>query len=255
MATRAFTVAYHVAVLGGMSYGYHSLKKIASDEWASRQRGGRWQFLTIIGLAVAWFTIMLSLRAGISTKGRFFHAIKRVLLMVALPLSVTVTAVYWSLLLVAPKMIVMQMEPTEPATIETPFANPIPPLVDHSIHSLPAVALLIEFFVLEYKYSWPTVMQGGFVLVTAASAAYSLWVEYCAAGNGYYPYPFLAVDLPYRIAIYAVVTLWAYVVLLLLNALHPRSDPKDTFRVEKKAVDDDGIFSEGHWVWFNRISL
>jgi hypothetical protein len=60
----------------------------------------------------------------------------------------------------------------------------IPLSIDIAMHGLPGPFLLVDFFLLEKKFSKDTVNRSGPMLAAAIGSAYALWVEYCASYNG-----------------------------------------------------------------------
>jgi len=250
MASRYFQMLWHGASLAVMSWGYSNLKSMPADEWIRTQRGGHWQFLTVQALAISWFTMAVSLRHDISPSRTWLKSVKRVLAMVSIPLSTIVSILYWSLLSIDPALIL----PAETASSsDVPFVNPIPRTLDLALHASPALTLVIDFLVFESKYPWPQAMRRGTVLAAIFGLWYALWAEWCAAGNGRYPYPFLETSLGPRIAIYVASTFLAQVIFWLLNALHPQPSP--TLPAQPTAEVEGGAFGDARWVWFHRISL
>ena len=45
---RPAALALHASAVALMSYGYSHLSFLPADEWISRQKGGHWQYLTIL---------------------------------------------------------------------------------------------------------------------------------------------------------------------------------------------------------------
>lgn len=60
----------------------------------------------------------------------------------------------------------------------------IPLTLDLSIHAVPTIALTLDFFLFEVKYSVKTARVGGAGVVALAAVLYGSWVEYCASYNG-----------------------------------------------------------------------
>ncbi|CAE6472744.1 unnamed protein product [Rhizoctonia solani] len=248
MSIKPIPAVFHAASMSIMAYGFMSLGTITADEWISKQTGGHWQFLTILGLAAAWITIALSLLGdlfpsfqtaawitiALSLLGDLFpsfqsiNGIKRSLLMISLPVSVIVSGIYWTLMLAFPHLILppveAPLEPVEPSSApEAPQFYRIPLKMDLALHLAPSASLILDFFVLERKYTTRQLKTQAPFLAALAAASYATWAEYCASKNGAFPYPFLTIS-PFhiRVVIYGVTTLLAYLSLLGLNSVHPR---------------------------------
>jgi len=150
--------------------------------------------------------------------------VQRVLLMISLPIAFVVSSIYWTLLLVAPSLILPPLPTAEPSS-----SSAVPELarlsLDHdlALHASPVLALLLEFIFFQEKYSVREVNYGATFLAILAGAAYGSWVEYCASYNKTFPYPFLTEN-PFniRIGIYAVATLLALLSFRGINFAHSR---------------------------------
>ncbi|KAJ9092621.1 hypothetical protein QFC19_008659 [Naganishia cerealis] len=210
----------------------------------SRFKESHFQFLTIDGL---WLTVITCLLGGLGEllpgvsnqvcyklKNAGFaplsalRTIKRAFLLIALPVELTISTIYWGLIVFAPTLIVPDMasfsnDTSGPVTSssEAPQLLRIPTWIDVSIHGVPAIVLVIDFFFREKKYRPPVSTLGAIILSIIAGSAYSVWVEHCATYNDRFPYPFLPSDsFPGRIAIYAGGTFFAYVAFKIINGLH-----------------------------------
>jgi len=195
-----------------MTYGYRSLSGLAIDAYIHNQTGGHFQFLTIQGLVVAWLTMIVSLVTDLVPSFSFPKRIKRALTMLSLPLSMVVASIYWTLLLLAPHLIMLS-EPT--VTFRTPL------LIDLSIHAVPALSLLSDFILFEHKYSPSETCYVAPLVTVVAAVWYSWWTEYCARFNGTFPYPFLTNN-PFevRVQIYFGAASLALVSFWIINSLH-----------------------------------
>ncbi|KAG8954706.1 hypothetical protein FRC04_011139 [Tulasnella sp. 424] len=224
MTTRALATVFHVSALSYMIWGYVALGSVLVDSEILMQRGGNWQFLTIQGLALSWVTLSLCILSDVSPRSTSLAAARRFLLMMALPLEVVVAAIYWSLIYFMPRLMVptIQNPTTEPTSASPPlpalFFIPLP--IDLALHLSPVLALLLHFFVLEAKYSVRWVHQWAPVVATGFAMWYSAFAEWCALENKTFPYPFLNVQLPFRLAIYATSTLIAISSFKGLNRIH-----------------------------------
>ncbi|KAI0928613.1 hypothetical protein AcW2_004570 [Taiwanofungus camphoratus] len=186
-------VLLHTVAASVMAYGFINLKTTPLDKWIRAQKGGHFQYLTIIGLCVAWLTMIFGLGADMFPSFTISRKIKRTILMVALPVAVVVTTVYWSLFLFMPNMILRPLpdalmpEPdqTVPSSVsEGSELQRIPLKLDLALHAAPAISLLIDFTFFERKYTKAEAVYGGVVICAIAGASYASWVEYCAKFNG-----------------------------------------------------------------------
>ncbi|KAF8610204.1 hypothetical protein BDV93DRAFT_483360 [Ceratobasidium sp. AG-I] len=228
MSFKPIPAVFHAASMSVMAYGFMSLSNIASDEWISQQTGGHWQFLTILGLAAAWITMALSLVGDLFPSWRSINSIKRSILMISLPVAIVVSGIYWTLMLGFPHLILppvsVTTDPVEPSSApETPQFYRIPLDMDLALHFAPAASLVLDFFLLERRYTKRQLKSQAPTLATLAAVSYASWAEYCASKNGSFPYPFLTISPPHiRVVIYGVTTLLAYVSLVALNSIHPK---------------------------------
>ncbi|KAH7889316.1 FAR-17a/AIG1-like protein [Phlebopus sp. FC_14] len=215
----------HTTAASIMTYGYRSLDALPLQAWIKQQKGGHAQFLTMQGLAGSWFYMILSIICDLypSLKTRL-QDVKRVLLMIALPLAFVVTSIYWSLYIFFPTLILRPEEPTgsEPTSSSTaPKLMRIPLHIDLSVHAVPLITLLVDFFLFERKFAPRQTRMTAPAIVFVYGIWYASFVEYCSRFNGTFPYPFLTVN-PFgvRVVIYTVVAGLALASLRLLNALH-----------------------------------
>ncbi|CAE7224271.1 unnamed protein product [Rhizoctonia solani] len=191
MSVKPIPAVLHATSMSIMAYGFMSLGTIASDEWISKQTGGHWQFLTILGLAAAWITMALSLLGDLFPSSQSINGIKRSLLMISLPVSIIVSGIYWTLLLAFPHLILPPIEtssePAEPSSApEVPQFYRIPLTMDLALHLAPSASLVLDFFVLERKYTPRQLKNQAPVLAVLAAVSYATWAEYCASKNGAY---------------------------------------------------------------------
>ncbi|KAH8106738.1 FAR-17a/AIG1-like protein [Cristinia sonorae] len=213
----------HAGAAATMAYGYMGLHTLPIHSFIVNQKGGHFQFLTIQGLLVAFVTMVLSMLADLVPVLSLIKRAKRAVFMIAMPLAVVISTIYWTLLLAFPHLILrpdMEGE-SEPSSSSkaSQFAR-IPVQMDLALHAVPAISLLLDFFLLERKYTNKQAIYGGFFVAAASGLWYAWWVEECAKFNGIFPYPFLTFS-PFhiRVVIYSVATAFAYVCFLTLNAL------------------------------------
>ncbi|KZP24768.1 hypothetical protein FIBSPDRAFT_406409 [Athelia psychrophila] len=224
MSFNQAAVLLHGTAAAILGYGYNSLHGLVMDEWIKTQKGGHFQFLTIIG--IAWATMVASLVTDIFPSFTAMRKLKRALLMTSLPLAVVISSIYWSLLLLFPSLILQTNPNSEPSSSSDALVR-IPVSVDLSLHAAPGLALLADFMLFQPKFSKNEARYAAPVLVTLLASSYGWWVEYCASINGTFPYPFLTEN-PFniRVGIYGGAATLALVSFWIINSLHPnRSRP------------------------------
>ncbi|KAL1944602.1 hypothetical protein VTO73DRAFT_3032 [Trametes versicolor] len=216
-------VLLHATGVAVMTYGYMNLPDMIANIRMAEMKGGHFQFLTIQGLVLAWITMILSLGCDLFPS-RLLRNAKRTILMTALPVSIVISTIYWNLLLFMPHMILMadpeETTPTSSSQVSGPARLSLP--VDLALHAAPAIAMFIDFYFFEPRYSKSVSRRGSIALAALSGSWYSWWVERCASYNGFFPYPFLTEN-PYniRVLIYTGATVFSAVSFMVLNALHP----------------------------------
>ncbi|WVF72337.1 hypothetical protein IAT40_007150 [Kwoniella sp. CBS 6097] len=231
-------LVFHAAAAAVMLQGWISLQGVEMKKFMEAQYGdanmkffgisflGSFQYLTILGLFGSIAAMLLSGLCDYFPGINVFKSIKRIFLLVSLPVELVISSIYWSIILLAPHL----MLPPKPNMASSPEPSSsgmedglfrIPLWMDMSMHLAPAVALIIDFFFLEKKFRPPASTIGAFILAATFGASYGVWVEHCASINGAFPYPFLTImDLPGRVATYVGSTIGAYLVFRGLNAIH-----------------------------------
>ncbi|OAX43566.1 hypothetical protein K503DRAFT_680938 [Rhizopogon vinicolor AM-OR11-026] len=216
----------HGAAVGVMAYGFLVIKTSPVDQLIRAQKGGYSLYLTIVGLGLAWFTMVMSLGCDLLPSLTALRAAKRFCLMISLPLEIAISTVYWSLVLLFPSVILQHtsgssVSPDVPGLLYIPFQ------LDLCIHITPVVTLLADFLFFEKKYTKKQVRIGAPLAVLTSGACYASWVEYCATYNEtceylyFLPYPLLTENpLDVRIGIYAFVSFIAWGTFYLANAIH-----------------------------------
>lgn len=193
----------------------------------SESTGGRAQFLTIQALIGSSLCLVLSLVQDVfPSVERYLHPLKRALLMVFLPTGFTVCSIYWSLRIFAPSLIFLPHTMRATASAESLGLAAgkdlviIPLSADLSMHAAPFIALMLDFFLYERKFSRRQMNRVAPVVTLAYGMIYGGMLEYLATCDGYFLYPFLDVS-PFfvRLAIYALGTCGGYACLRLLNGL------------------------------------
>ncbi|MCJ1286610.1 hypothetical protein MMC26_005956 [Xylographa opegraphella] len=135
--------------------------------------GWHFQYLTIIGLALAILTFVFGSLADIIASRRLF-VIKNALSVCSAPLEILISLLYWGIRAIDPQLVM-------PAWVV------IDPWADIGFHLAPALFLLLDLLFFSPPWSIPPLSALGVSGVLAFS--YWWWVEHCFAHNGWYPYP------------------------------------------------------------------
>ncbi|KAJ3913507.1 FAR-17a/AIG1-like protein [Lentinula edodes] len=235
---RTARILLHSAAAAIMISGYHNLTKLPINAFISTQYGGHLQYLTIQGLFITCATTLISLLMDLFPSFRLFglqaltenylpfaalKPLKRILLIIAMPLSITISSIYWPLLLLATQLILQNgsSEPSSSPHAPQPLLR-IPLPMDLSLHAVPALTLLADFLLFEKKYTRKEIRYGGTGISVVYTVFYAWWVERCAGFNGgRFPYPFLT-DNPFeiRLAIYVGAGMLAFSSFWLINRVH-----------------------------------
>ncbi|BGP38322.1 hypothetical protein JCM10450v2_002268 [Rhodotorula kratochvilovae] len=185
----------HLVALASLSWAFQQLflPGPMSDFMDQMPVGGRWQYLTILSLAASWLTFAFSLAHDLVPLA-LFSRLKTTLAILAVPVEGLVAALYWSLTLYDPSLLSPAVAPGE-----SPLRLPLS--LDLALHALPALFLWLDF--LFFSPPFPARAHPALIAATA-TGAYCAWMEYCAKGNGRYPYPMLDTMPPLaRLAFYA----------------------------------------------------
>ncbi|KAL7409267.1 FAR-17a/AIG1-like protein [Mrakia frigida] len=209
-----------VAAASYMYWGFHKLHTADFLSDIDNQYGGHWQFLTILGLWTSLLYLFISIFTPLLPS--VLHPLKRIILLLALPVETVITSIYWSLILLAPQLILPPATPVEgEVQPEEPNLFRIPLSMDLALHAVPAVILLLEFFGWEKAYRGWRGSWGAAAVAAFAAVAYGTWSERCGArNNGLFPYPFLTFNTyETRLCIYGGATTFALFFFFGLNAL------------------------------------
>ncbi|KAK3330246.1 FAR-17a/AIG1-like protein [Apodospora peruviana] len=154
--------------------------------------GGQFQFLTMIGLAMATATFACGLLADITLDSRLFE-LKNLLSVCSAPLEVLVSVLYWGLCAIDRDLVV-------PPELELSFIS------DFGFHAMPAIMLSLDLML--FSPPWTVRSYGAMAISMTVAFAYWGWVEYCFSKNGLYPYP-----------IFELLETWQRVLLFTFSAV------------------------------------
>lgn len=125
------------------------------------------QFLTIIGLALALTSMVLGLLADVTHSRTLFKA-KNVISVCSTPLEVLISVLYWGISLIDKRLLF-------PEELALPF------LPDFGFHAMPALMLTLDLLFLSPP--WTIQFQGAVMLSTVLAFGYWAWIEYCFSFN------------------------------------------------------------------------
>ncbi|TEB31282.1 hypothetical protein FA13DRAFT_1764169 [Coprinellus micaceus] len=218
--------SFRLAAAAIMISGFVRIGNLKIDAFIQSQYGGHSQYLTIQGLWIAVATMILGVLLSIFSFLNFLRPLRRYLFVTAMPLSVVISSIYWTLLVFFPHLIVASIQqpgaPSSSSEAPAPFYLPLS--IDLALHAAPAIALATDFFAFESKYTEKEVRTAVPTIMVAYTLFYSSWVEFCATKNdGNFPYPFLTISPPgVRLLIYAGAGVLGAVSFRVLNSLHSR---------------------------------
>lgn len=135
--------------------------------------GWHFQYLTIIGLALATATFLAGLAADITSSPTLFR-LKNYLSMCTTPLEVLVSVLYWSIRTIDKSLVI-------------PDWAQLPLTADLGFHAIPSIVLVADLLL--FSPPWTITAPQAMGLSTTLAFAYWFWIEQCFTHNGFYPYP------------------------------------------------------------------
>lgn len=166
--SRQFSLLLHAVGVASFAASFRFLSTWETP--ISSAYGGHYQFLTILGLALAQLTFVVGLLADITLSNQLF-AVKNVLALCATPLEALITLLYWGLCAIDKSLVF----PPE-------FQLDILP--DVGFHAAPALLLSVDLLLLSPP--WTIRAYSSMALSMILAFAYWFWVEYCFNQNGWY---------------------------------------------------------------------
>lgn len=165
--SRSFSLLLHIVGVVSFSYNFRFLTLWETP--FSDAYGWHFQFLTIIGLSLAFVSFALGALADLTLSSTLFQA-KNVISIVATPLEVVISILYWGLCLISRDLVF-------------PDEFSLPLHIDIGFHLAPAVFLTLDLVLLSPPWTIPgySVMS----LSTVLGFAYWYWVELCHSKNGW----------------------------------------------------------------------
>lgn len=166
----SISLIIHMAGIASFASSFQFLMQW--DTPLATSHGWYFQFLTIIGLAVSLAAFSLGAAADIFGSSTLFQ-IKNAVSVIATPLEVVISILYWSLHLVDPSLIVQP-------------GFELSAWVDIGFHLAPALLLSLDLVLLSPP--WTISAYGVMSLSTLFAFSYWYWVELCFNKNGWYGY-------------------------------------------------------------------
>jgi FAR-17a/AIG1-like protein len=130
--------------------------------------GWHWQYLTILGLTVAYATFIVGLLADLTLSPKLFM-IKNTLSLCSAPLEVLISILYWGICAIDRDLVV-------------PPGIHLAPLADIGFHAAPSILLVIDLLFLSPPWTINALPAMG--LSSVIAVAYWAWVEQCYKYNG-----------------------------------------------------------------------
>ncbi|KAM5355816.1 hypothetical protein ACJ41O_002462 [Fusarium nematophilum] len=169
--SRSVSLLLHILGVASFTYNFHFLT--VWDTPFSAAYGWHFQFLTIIGLTASLVAFSLGILADLTLNRTLFQA-KNAVAVLATPLEVVISILYWGLRFIDPKLLM-------------PDEFHLGTLPDVGFHLAPAVFLSLDLILLSPPWTVPA--YGIMAISTVVAFAYWYWVELCFSHNGWYPYP------------------------------------------------------------------
>ncbi|EOA80884.1 uncharacterized protein SETTUDRAFT_166311 [Exserohilum turcica Et28A] len=253
--SKGFSGALHAI---GLASFYMSFKFLADNPNVFNSSfGWHLQFLTIIGLSISTLTFIVALLADLTSTAlekssqlpsdppaqalsEHLFRLKNYLALVAAPMEITISVLYWTLKAIDGKLLV------DPEI-------PLPPLFyDFGFHLVPAVVLSLDSVLLSPP--WPTTpMNESAPMITLAMStivafAYWIWIEICYSQNGFYPYPiFELLTTNQRIGLFVVSGVIMWVVGGVLRIIYAKVNGYESVEHLDKVRRNRVMGGSGKW--------
>lgn len=163
---RGLSALIHTFGLISFSLSYKYLLDFPS--FINDSYGWHFQYLTIIGLTIAFLTFVFGLLADFTLSPTLF-LIKNTLSLCSAPLEVLISVLYWGISAVDKTLLI-------PPEIQ------IAPWADIGFHAMPSLLLSLDLLLLSPP--WTIKAAPAMVLSTTLALSYWAWVEQCFKYNG-----------------------------------------------------------------------
>lgn len=193
---KAISGAVNALAVVSTFYGLYNCVQVKLPE--NLAEAGHKQFLTNLGAGFTMVHASINL-VNLLSRGKLHFLAREVTFPVALVLETIITLVYWPLRLF---FIGMIMHGTK-----EPGRSPLPISVDISVHLLPLLYLLVDYFFLKPEPFFVSDSKIVFGLPMVLGAAYRVHLDSIIGENGNYPYPFLDAPEPHKSIIFVVISM------------------------------------------------
>ncbi len=163
--SRSASFLLHLAGIASFAASFRFLQQF--PQGPADAVGGNFQFLTIVGLALALVSFISGALADLTLQPVLFQT-KNLVAVCAAPLEVLISILYWGLCLVDKHLVV-------------PPGVHLPLLADLGFHAAPAVLLTLDLMLLSPP--WAIKAQGAMAVSGALAFLYWGWIEYCFSHN------------------------------------------------------------------------
>ncbi|EMF09773.1 uncharacterized protein SEPMUDRAFT_70631 [Sphaerulina musiva SO2202] len=222
MAPKRTASAILLHSLGLVSFAYSFRHLVSNPNPVNDSYGWHFQFLTILGLALATATFVVGLLADLTVSHTLF-SIKNALSMASAPMECLISLLYWGLRAIDPKLVLPDWAP--PLAFEA----------DLSFHAVPAIALALDL--LFFSPPWTITFLPALGLSGVIAFGYWFWIERCYQFNAFYPYPiFDLLSTSQRIGLFAGSALMMALSTVALTWLYSVVNGKDVKDVVAEGV-------------------
>lgn len=164
--SRSLSAFVHIVGIISFSLSYKYLIDFPSI--INQSYGWHWQYLTILGLTVAYATFVIGLLADITLSPTLF-LIKNTLSLCSAPLEVLISLLYWSISAIDKRLLI-------PEEVE------LAPIADIGFHLMPSLLLTIDLLL--FSPPWTIHAFPAMGLSAAIAVGYWAWIERCYKFNG-----------------------------------------------------------------------
>lgn len=166
---RSSSALIHVVGLASFQATFSSLFSDPNPNPVFEGYGGAFNYLTIIGLALARITFLVGLLADLTRSSTLF-SVKNALSVCSAPLELVISILYWGLRAISRELVA-------PPGITLPF------LPDIGCHAMPAIMLTLDLLLLSPP--WTIKAYGAMALSMTLAVFYWIWIEHCFSQNGW----------------------------------------------------------------------
>ncbi|KAK8925264.1 hypothetical protein H634G_05851 [Metarhizium anisopliae BRIP 53293] len=167
----SLSLAMHLAGVAALGKAFQFL--FSWDTPLAKSHGWYFQFLTIIGLTLSLAVFALAAVADVTGSTALFD-LKNLISIVATPLEVLVSTLYWGICAIDTSLIV-------------PPGFELSTWVNIGFHLAPAVLLTLDLIL--FSPPWTISSYSMMSVSTVFAFSYWYWVEICFSKNRWYPYP------------------------------------------------------------------